>query len=251
MLFRSRIDVLLPNTMKIVNYLEMEDIGLDRHPLLPNLRVARSVIDHSIIFFGSVYNHYPTDQSIPELVPEINFNLKYFLTQSESVRDVFARTFIPDSPNTVTSMLPTSGDYGNVYFMAQTYHDTCCKFCAQGKICDDKSSVSSHLCVFVKDNPSFDLSEEMEPFLNIGARCVKCRGCSVCQSLRLLRKVPSNLDLTRQIAERLKLVQDPVKGNFIVYDTLFRYPLDEIKHWFQPKNSNVRHAFAKIGRAHV
>ena len=240
----SRIDVLLPNTMKIVNYLEMEDIGLDKHPLLPNLRVARSVIDHSVIFFGSIYNHYPTDQSIPELVPDINFNLKYFLTQTESVRDVFARTFIPDSTNTVTSMLPVDGNYGNVYFMAQKYNDTCCEICAQGKFCNDNSFVPSNLCVFVKDNPSFDLSEEMEPFLNIGARCVKCRGCSICQSLRLLRKVPSNLDLTRQIAERLKLVQDPTKGNFIVYDTLFRYPIDEIKQWFQPKNSNVRHAFA-------
>ena len=66
----------------------------------------------------------------------------------------------------------------------------------------------------------------------------------MCKSLRLLRKVPSNLDLTRKIAERLTLVQDPIKGNHILYDTLFKYPVEEITTWFKPKNSNVKHAFA-------
>ena len=144
----------------------------------------------------------------------------------------------------ITSILPTKGYYGNVYYLAHKQIDDLCNLCSQVSKCEHDFPSTYNLCNTAGENPHFEITEQMEPFLNLGARCVKCRGCTVCQSLRLLRKVPLNLDLTRKIAERLKLVQDPIKGNYIVYNTLFKYPLDEIMTWFQPKNSNVRHAFA-------
>ena len=67
--YHAETDLLLPNTIKIVNYLEWQDLGLQRHPLLPNLRVARSVINQNIIWFGSLYNHYPKIDQPHDLIP--------------------------------------------------------------------------------------------------------------------------------------------------------------------------------------
>ena len=52
------------------------------------------------------------------------------------------------------------------------------------------------------DNPSkYVLREEMENFLNLGARCFKCRNCPTCQSLMMLRKIPNNIEVARQMVQ--------------------------------------------------